>query len=362
MRRPKQFVFPLLATLLLATVSCSTGLQPFQEDLTALQASILSFDDTGTYLLDIPAERFAMAGYRTGDLATVSVGDTTFVAGIVEDEKDAGKDLPTLSVAGPSVTLSARTFGLSPGKQVTVGSYLEDGYRAYLLLHDLPPVQGRDAYRSDRSYADFRPIGGGTIAQGRIYRAAIGPNRAPYVDALAKKAGIKTILDFSDKTAWGENTPYGNSLMDAGALVTLRIGTMFEDVAFARNVGEGLRFLAGHSEPYLVCGDDTGFVAVLVSALMGSSIGELTEDYMQTFVNYQGFGRKSEEYRLLSNIPLGYLRYMNGGEPVSRSTVEDAAVRYLTGPAGLSVAQVQAIRERLRQGSPRFTGTLFLTF
>ncbi|MBR4610980.1 MAG: hypothetical protein IKO38_11130 [Erysipelotrichaceae bacterium] len=91
---------------------------------------------------------------------------------------------------------------------------LEEHNTATITLHEKGkylPIQEasdihyfdeRERYDSDAMFANFRSMNLGKLKKDVIYRSA-SPcdnqhNRAPYVDALIREAGVKTILDLAD--------------------------------------------------------------------------------------------------------------------------------------------------------------------
>ena len=63
-------------------------------------------------------------------------------------------------------------------------------------------TNNRSDYTSDEVFANFRPMKGGNLAEGVVYRSA-SPidnqnNRAPYAADLAQKCGVQFILDLAD--------------------------------------------------------------------------------------------------------------------------------------------------------------------
>jgi hypothetical protein len=70
---------------------------------------------------------------------------------------------------------------------------------------------------------------------------------------------------------------------------------------------------------------------------------------MESYVNYYGFSRGEERYRLVSQIIADLLAEMNGGVPVNDGNAQTAAENYLS-RAGLSSGEISALKAKLRTG------------
>ena len=73
----------------------------------------------------------------------------------------------------------------------------------------------------------------------------------------------------------GFNSPYYQSLFEAGKVKALNLGVDFTAADFKSGLAEGLRFLSEHEGPYLVhCNegkDRAGFASALLECLMGAT-------------------------------------------------------------------------------------------
>ncbi len=203
--------------------------------------------------------------------------------------------------------------GLSESDTATVTLREAGKYTDIQDARDIHYKDERDQFPSDEVFANFRAVSVSGLGENVLYRSA-SPcdnqhNRAPYVDALIKKAGVGFILDLADndeKIAGyiakdDFNSPYFLSLREAGKVCPIALNTNFTSEAFGRKLAAGLITMAESDSPYLVhCTegkDRTGFVCLLLEALCGASYDEIEADYMITYDNYYQIAK---EEKLLS--------------------------------------------------------------
>ena len=167
---------------------------------------------------------------------------------------------------------------------------------------DIHYYDEREKYETDEEFANFREMTVGALKEKTFYRSA-SPcdnqhNRAPYVDALIKEAGINCILNLADNTAKidkyiaadGFNSPYFLSLYKSGKVIPLAMAMNFSADDFRAKIVQGFTAMLDQQGPYLVhCTegkDRTGFICMLIEALAGASYQEIADDYMITYDNY----------------------------------------------------------------------------
>lgn len=84
----------------------------------------------------------------------------------------------------------------------------------------------------------------------------------------------------------------------------------YESDDFGEGIAKGLTFLSEHEGPYLVhCNegkDRAGFASMVIEALMGASVEDIRNDYMQSYINYYNVKPGTEKYNMLieKNISL----------------------------------------------------------
>ena len=228
---------------------------------------------------------------------------------------------------------------------------------------DIHYTDERNDYESDAVFANFRSAAAGNIPAGRLYRSA-SPcdnrhNRAPYVDALMKEAGVRFILNLSDDGEKiegyladpGFDSPYFLSLYESGAVEPIALNMNYGSKEFRQKAADGLSVMLQHEGPYLIhCTegkDRTGFVCMLLEALCGASYDEIAADYMTTYANYYGITKETEpeKYDTIVSSVLDPMiaSLVDSGQDFRTVDLSVYAERFLT-DGGMSVAQVAALK------------------
>ena len=248
----------------------------------------------------------------------------------------------------------------------------------YLLEHgkyldvqearDIHYYDERERYPSDEVFANFRNIFPGNIKEGILYRSA-SPcdnqhNRAPYVDALIKEAGVQCILNLSDNdekiakymTKDDFNSPYFKSLYEAGNVIPLAMAMNFTADDFRLKIADGFTRMAEKEGPYLVhCTegkDRTGFICMLLEALMGASYQEIVDDYMLTYDNYYEINQEKDKAKydvILEKNLIAMLYTVAGTKDIDLKTADLSACAkaYLRDGCGMTEEAIDALIARL---------------
>ena len=253
---------------------------------------------------------------------------------------------------------------------------LEERNTATITLHEKGkylPIQEasdihyfdeRERYDSDAMFANFRSMNLGKLKRDVIYRSA-SPcdnqhNRAPYVDALIKEAGVKTILDLADNEVKIEKyiarddfaSPYFLSLYENDQVIPIALNMNYLSDDFGMKIVQGFNLMAEKEGPYLIhCTegkDRTGFVAMLIEALAKASYEEIEADYMKTYANYYRIDKSNdkEKYQIILERNLdGMIAFMvnDAGIDFKNCDLSIYAENYLQ-RCGMSEEQIQALK------------------
>ena len=253
---------------------------------------------------------------------------------------------------------------------------LEEHNTATITLHEKGkylPIQEasdihyfdeRERYDSDAMFANFRSMNLGKLKRDVIYRSA-SPcdnqhNRAPYVDALIREAGVKTILDLADNEVKIEKyiarddfaSPYFLSLYDSDQVIPIALNMNYLSDDFGMKIVQGFNLMAEKEGPYLIhCTegkDRTGFVAMLIEALAKASYEEIEADYMKTYANYYRIDKSNdkEKYQIILERNLdGMIAFMvnDAGIDFKNCDLSIYAENYLQ-RCGMSEEQIQALK------------------
>ena len=258
---------------------------------------------------------------------------------------------------------------------------LEEHNTATITLHEKGkylPIQEasdihyfdeRERYDSDAMFANFRSMNLGKLKKDILYRSA-SPcdnqyNRAPYVDALIREAGVKTILDLADNEVKIEKyiardgfaSPYFLSLFENDQVIPIALNMNYLSDDFGMKIVQGFNLMAEKEGPYLIhCTegkDRTGFVAMLIEALAKASYEEIEADYMKTYANYYRIDKSNdkEKYQIILERNLdGMIAFMvnDAGIDFKNCDLSIYAENYLQ-RCGMSEEQIQTLKERLME-------------
>ena len=332
-----------------------------------LTGTVTAVSKYGNITTDLSMEDVAATGFETGDILTVTVGETTLEAplGTAYSDVDTGSvivlpdsDTNTLAVAINMGNFS-ETYSAVEGTVLTFAMQEKAGYLEEYQIRNIDSLRTNERadYASDEVFANFRPIVMGDIAEGVLYRSSSPVNpelgRNTYADDLAEAAGIQTVLNLADSQETMEAYEgYAESYYATLNVIPLDMGVDFAAEDFAAKLKTGLEYLLANEGPYLIhCNegkDRAGFVSALLEALMGASLDEIVADYMTSYENYYHVEEDSEQYdRIAESNIMASLRMIAGleaGADLSGTDLRAAAVGYLTETVGLSAQQVEDLQ------------------
>ncbi len=374
----------LSIVMLISAVGCGARMQTFC-------GGVVEIEKFGNVVLDIAPQKLLDAGYEYGDLLSVTIDGVTLNAPFCTDYTDVDIGEYVLRDDGEKLLLAvnagsfaeevgfAHSEVLADGNvqwTVTNGCVLSDievciqmkkpgGYLAEYQAHQLHRTYDRADYASDAVYANFRNIALGEQGANCLFRSSSPANnelnRAAYADALAKEAGIQTVLNLADSeselqaylTAPDSVSPYYKSLWEAGAVKPIGLGMNFSTEAFRESLGIGLRFLSQREGPYLIhCTegkDRAGFVSALLESFMGASYEQVMADYMTTYENYYHLTPSDVQYEAVreSNFHAIMSTFVSAASDDYSAVDLSAAARDYMLRCGLTEAECDALYENL---------------
>ena len=256
--------------------------------------------------------------------------------------------------------------GLTEDDTATITLNQRGKYLDIQNARDIHYTDERADYASDEIFANFRSVSVTGLKADTLYRSA-SPcdnqhNRATYVDALIRAAGVQCILNLADNDEKiggyladsSYNTPYFQSLYEAGNVLPISLNMNFASPEFRQKLAGGLTALAEREGPYLVhCTegkDRTGFVCLLLEALCGASYEEIVQDYMITYDNYYGITETddADRYTVIVEHVLDPMVQVVAGEGADIRTADlKAGAEAFLLNAGMTEQQIQALEARL---------------
>ena len=316
-------------------------------DYPSVNCSISEIDKFGNLILSIEPDKLKNAGYEYGDILNVSINDNEYSMPFCTNftNVDIGSisildvygriyiastksDFATNYKIAKKISKNGKVKWVSLNKSsinyIPVNIVMQEkaGYLEEYLLRQTEISYDRSDYESDEVFANFRNIKTGNFGKNAFFRSS-NPidksfGRAVFVDKLAKLNSVKTVINLSDNdeeiTRYILNNPdsqYYKLLYETGNVKALDLGVDFKSDAFKNTLADGFRFIIFNEGPYLLhCTegkDRTGFVCVLVECFMGGSYQEISDDYMQSFVNYYHLEKNGKRYEAIKNGTLPYI-------------------------------------------------------
>lgn len=279
--------------------------------------------------LDLKEEDFTKAGLEFGDSLNIEFSNGTKYEDVPYYNGYYVKTGKTVVVSYPKndYVLIANNnsdlwslIGLKDGDSVKItlaskGKYLAT-QNALGHAYDID----RSKYDSDEQFANFRSLKGGKLKDNFLYRGASpvdnSRGRAYYVDKLLEENNIQTIIDLADsdedmQTYLSDSefkSDYTKKLYENKKDILLSMSSNTSNTNFKHSFASGLRFLMENGGPaYIHCmegKDRTGFVCLIIEALMGASYDEMCDDYMETYKNYFKITKENDEdkYNAIVNL------------------------------------------------------------
>jgi protein tyrosine/serine phosphatase len=234
----------------------------------------------------------------------------------------------------------------------------------------------REFYDSDSEFGNYREISVGNIKPNILYRGASPCDnkhkRASCVDGLMEESGINFIMNLADTKEKIDsfinqedfNSPYFLSLykkntvllMSQGydeKVMPLAMNMNYKSSEFRSKVAQGFRQLELFDGPYYIhCQegkDRTGFVCIVIEALLGASYQEIVDDYMYTYKNYYKITLENDpkRYNIIKERNVdAMLEFIVGNNNYKTIDLVSAARNYLS-LGGLEDTIIDSIIEKL---------------
>ena len=256
--------------------------------------------------------------------------------------------------------------GVNENDTATISLHQKYGYLTIQNTRNIHYSDDREAFPSDEVFANFRSIKTTNLKENTLYRSASAcdnqHNRATYVDKLAEEANINVILDLADTDEKIQsyindenfNSPYFLSLYEKGNVIPNSVTTNYDSKEFKTKLVNGLVELLNYDGPYLIhCTegkDRTGFVCMLLEALVGASYDEIVDDYMISYKNYYDIStyKHKDKYNVIVSDVLKPMicTLASGCVDVTKVDLSMYATRYLSS-GGMSDEQIDALKEKL---------------
>ena len=370
---------PKYASVLLAAILLFCALTTGCKSVKTTDRAIMHEEEFGGVYVDLTIEDFNLFGFEYGDAVDVTFSNGYRLTGIPYYNgyyTQTGEPLVVAYPGYPYIKVCINNgddlyllAGLNETDTATITRSERGAFADIQSARDIHYRDERERFESDAVFANFRSVQAGNLKENTLYRSA-SPcdnqhNRAPYVDALCEKAGIRCIVNLADTEekirnyigAEGFDSPYFLSLCNEGDVLLLTLNMNYGSDDFRAKVVNGLIAMTEHEGPYLIhCTegkDRTGFVCMLLEMLCGASCDEIVSDYMITYDNYYGITKETDPKRyqvIVENVLLPMLNSVIGDDSIDPVTADLSvcAVQFLQN-AGMSETQIAALKAALTE-------------
>jgi len=205
---------------------------------------------------------------------------------------------------------------------------------------------------------NFREIRMGNIAPNTLYRSShpIQDDRQePVIALLASSARIATIINLSDFDAEIKRkaffAPWYNMLLKNNRVIALGMDFSQTGEYFQKKLKKGLQFIISTEGPWLIhCHagiDRTGFVSIVLESLMGATLDEIIDDYLQSFNSTFSSSIHGEVNKGDSLVVMKLLSAMGNYLPINDRNLQAIAEQYLITAIKLSAAETELLKMKL---------------
>lgn len=282
-----------------------------------ISGAIAEFESYGHAVLDISFEDFHAAGFELGDVVTVCVNDfhkdMPYLSGYYVDYDEYFlREYPGTEYVAVCINYGSfkDVVDAEVGDTVTITLKTPGGERLLEEFSMLVYSNDRDNFESDEVFANFREVQSGGIAQNTLYRSASPIDdqfcRAATAARLMEAAGINGVLNISDtpeaveQFLMSDETPTGyyNALYMSGKVFVVPMKLDYRAEYMKDDVQKCFSAMSELDPPYLIhCvegKDRTGYLIVILQALMGTELEEIEKEFMISFENYYGITKLKE--------------------------------------------------------------------
>ncbi len=381
--------------------------EAYEKDSISLDAEITKINKEGDLILSVTGKELKNAGFSVGDEVKIKIKayDYSEKMPFFNNDSDSESDECALITDGNNASLSVakgsfaedeelfspstgqngevtwkdKDGGSGTGKKVKIILHEKGTYLKQYKMRNPERSNDRDDFSSGSKYANFREITAGTIGADVLFRSSSPINdsigRDEYAAKRMEKNGIKTVINLSDSRKEAEkyikkskNSYYGR-LLSRGSVLCLDLDYDFDSKNFKKGMAEAVKFMSLHEGPYLIhCTegkDRTGLLSALLESLMGASVKEMSEDYLETYTNFYDYDTHSDEYEYAKkNYLKEVYRAIAGVKKNSELTDPDyhaAAIKYLK-DGGASDLVINALVQKLKGDGSNDKKTVSLTY
>ncbi|MFT5873147.1 MAG: protein tyrosine/serine phosphatase/S-adenosylmethionine hydrolase [Clostridium sp.] len=336
----------------------------------SVSGAVTEIEKYGHASTDVLIDDFYKLGFKTGDMVTVIFDNGFVLTAPFLDGYYVNSGDPLVRAYPGQTNIAVcvnygklnEIAGVKVGDKVTI---MLTGPKEYLTQYEIRKLvrtDNRTDYSSDEVFTNFRNITMGDIEKGVLYRSSSPINcelgRASYADKLIKEAKVNTVVNLADSTenindylvAKDFASPYYADLYKNNKVLPLNMGLAYASDEFKASIVKGLVFMSENKGPYLFhCTegkDRAGFFAAIIGSLMGASKEEIVEDYMQSYINYYGVQKGTDQYKLISEDVLAMIKVIAVTGDLDKADLSSAAKNYLIS-GGMTAKQIETLKTNL---------------
>jgi len=211
---------------------------------------------------------------------------------------------------------------------------------------------------NDAQAVNFREIRMGKIAPNTLYRSShpikdLKQEKA--ISMLAANAKITAIINLCDTKSdiMGKAifAPWYNSLLKNSRVIALGMDFSITSVNFRGKLKKALQFIIATEGPWLVhCHagvDRTGFVCMVLESFMGAALGDVINDYLESFNSGFESSIYGQTQKDDSVVAMQILSVMSNSQSINERNLQNIAEIYLRNTIGLSAEEVELLRTKL---------------
>jgi len=210
----------------------------------------------------------------------------------------------------------------------------------------------------DAGSVNFREIRMGNIAPNTLYRSShpIKDDRQERViSLLASSARIASVINLTDFDSEMKRkaffAPWYNQLIKNNRVIALGMDFSLTGEYFQKKLKKGLQFIINTEGPWLIhCHagvDRTGFVSIVLESLMGATLDEIINDYLQSFNSMYTSSIYGEVNKGDSLVVMQLLSAMGNYMPITDQNLRAIAENYLLKTIKLSVTEIELLKRKL---------------
>ena len=311
--------------------------------------------------ITLTIDEFKGKGFKFGDSVNVSFSngdvfeDVPFYDGYYTQTGEVGligyQGYPYITLATNNVGHFWQNSGLTEEDTASIVLNEKEKYIINQETFSMHYEDDRNKYSTDQEFGNYRPLSGGAIDEDAIYRGASPIDnvhkRASYCDDYLEENDINFVLNLSNTTTTFEanlikedfDSPYVKGLYEAGKVACVGLSMDYKGRDFKVKLCNGLKEMVKYPAPYYVhCTegkDRTGFVCLLLEALVSGNYETMKNDYMKTYENYYGVTEDKEKQKYDAIVSLrfddfcSYLYNSDNLTVLKKANYSEAASDYL---------------------------------